>query len=121
MREVVAGVAKKTDKAVKDLTKEVKKLRKQNEKLAETIGNMRENQAWANGEILSALQKRNDVSANTVDPTPDAADEEEEPEVTDAAERRAKNLDVDLADVEGTGSGGRILVEDVETVADEEQ
>ena len=97
-------MAKKIDKAVKDLTKEVKKLRKQNEKLAETIGNMRENQAWANGEILSALQEhlaaRNDALTEAVDLTPDAADEEK-PEATEAAERRAGDLNVDLSDVGG--------------------
>ena len=107
-------MAKKTDKAVKDLTKEVKKLRKQNEKLTETIGNMRENQAWTNGEILSALERlkvRDDVSADPVEPTP---------EVTEAAERRAKDLNVDLSGVEeGSGSGGRVLVKDVEEAAEE--
>jgi hypothetical protein len=35
-------------------------------------------------------------------------------EATEAAERKARELGVDLASVEGTGSGGRITVEDVE-------
>lgn len=117
-------MVKKTDKAVRNLTKEVKKLRKQNEKLTETIGELRQNQAWVSGEILSALEgrltKQDDASADPVDPTPDAADVEE-PEVTEAAQRRAKDLSVDLSSVKGTGSGGRILVKDVEEEAEEEQ
>ncbi len=41
-------------------------------------------------------------------------------EATDAAERRAGELDVDLAAVEGSGAEGRVIVEDVEEAADEE-
>jgi pyruvate/2-oxoglutarate dehydrogenase complex dihydrolipoamide acyltransferase (E2) component len=44
-------------------------------------------------------------------------DHAEEPEVTDAAKRRAKELGVDPTSVEGTGSGGRVLVKDVEAAA----
>jgi large subunit ribosomal protein L20 len=45
----------------------------------------------------------------------------EEVEATDAAERKAEELDVDLASVEGTGSGGRVLVDDVEDLAEGEE
>src|SRR5215212_2990441 len=38
----------------------------------------------------------------------------DEVEATEAAERRANELDVDLGEVEGSGSEGRVLVEDVE-------
>jgi pyruvate/2-oxoglutarate dehydrogenase complex dihydrolipoamide acyltransferase (E2) component len=38
-------------------------------------------------------------------------------DATEAAERRARELGVDLAGVEGTGSGGRVLVKDVEDAA----
>ncbi len=38
--------------------------------------------------------------------------------VTPAAERRAKELGVDLSQVEGTGSGGRITVKDVQRAAE---
>jgi large subunit ribosomal protein L20 len=41
-------------------------------------------------------------------------------EATDAAERKAKELGVDLASVEGSGAEGRILVEDVERAAEVE-
>jgi pyruvate/2-oxoglutarate dehydrogenase complex dihydrolipoamide acyltransferase (E2) component len=49
--------------------------------------------------------------------TEDPETEEEnarEPEATDAARRKAKNLGIDLSQVEGTGSGGRILIRDVQ-------
>jgi large subunit ribosomal protein L20 len=38
---------------------------------------------------------------------------------TEAAERKASELDVDLAEVEGSGSEGRVLVEDVEEAGGE--
>ncbi len=40
-------------------------------------------------------------------------------EATAAAERKAEELDVDLEKVEGSGSGGRVLVEDVEEAGGE--
>jgi large subunit ribosomal protein L20 len=43
-----------------------------------------------------------------------------EVEATDAAERRAEELDVDLESVEGSGAEGRGVVEDVEEAAEEE-
>lgn len=45
---------------------------------------------------------------------------EERVEATEAAERRADELDVDLSEVEGSGTEGRVTVEDVEEEADEE-
>jgi large subunit ribosomal protein L20 len=42
-----------------------------------------------------------------------------EVEATDAAERKADELDVNLTEVEGSGSGGRVLVEDVEEAGGE--
>jgi large subunit ribosomal protein L20 len=43
----------------------------------------------------------------------------DEVEATKAAERRANELGVDLAEVEGSGSEGRVLVEDVEEAGGE--
>ena len=40
---------------------------------------------------------------------------------TEAAERKAKELDVDLAEVEGTGSEEQVVVEDVEDASGEEK
>jgi pyruvate/2-oxoglutarate dehydrogenase complex dihydrolipoamide acyltransferase (E2) component len=52
--------------------------------------------------------------------TEDLETEEEdagEPEATEAARRKAEKLGIDLSRVEGTGSGGRILVRDVQEAA----
>ena len=43
----------------------------------------------------------------------------DEVEATEAAERKAEELDVDLSDVEGTGSEGQVVVEDVEDASGE--
>ncbi len=43
-----------------------------------------------------------------------------EVEATEAAERRAEDLDVDLESVEGSGAEGRVVIEDVEEAAEEE-
>ena len=43
-----------------------------------------------------------------------------EVEATEAAERRAEDLDVDLETVEGSGAEGRVVIEDVEEAAEEE-
>lgn len=131
-------MAKKTEKGLEDLTKQVKKLRKQNEKLAEALEKAREDQAAAHREVLALLEERlpagdaapdgsleeertsEDVPDEPVeaeDRAPDAGDEEG-PEITEAAERRARELGVDPSGVEGTGSGGRVLVRDVEAAAD---
>ena len=44
-------------------------------------------------------------------------EEEEEARATAAAEEKAKELGVDLSQVEGSGKGGRITVGDVEAAA----
>ena len=137
-------MAKKMDKAVKDLAKEIKKLRKENEKLGKTLEKSREDQAESQREILALLEERLTVAdtgedlaeyrgiadenggaataAESSDDVQEAStdaqqDHQEEPEVTDAAKRRAKELGVDPTDVKGTGSGGRVLVKDVEAAA----
>jgi large subunit ribosomal protein L20 len=50
-------------------------------------------------------------------PAPEAS---AEVEATEAAERRAEDLDVDLESVEGSGAEGRVVIEDVEEAAEEE-
>jgi large subunit ribosomal protein L20 len=49
-----------------------------------------------------------------------APKEAAEVEATDAAERRAEELDVDLESVDGSGADGRVVAEDVEEAAEEE-
>jgi pyruvate/2-oxoglutarate dehydrogenase complex dihydrolipoamide acyltransferase (E2) component len=139
-------VAKKTDKALNELAKELKKLRKENEKLAKAVGTMREDHAEYSRKVLALIEERLDardadagetedhphdenggfVTAETAadgdGDVPEASaeaqqDRGEEPEVTEAAKRRAEELGVDPSDVKGTGSGGRVLVKDVEAAA----
>ena len=66
--------------------------------------------------------------AGTIGETPDQEADEDaedrdteedtgEPDATDAARRKAEELGVDLSQVEGTGSGGRILLRDVKEAA----
>ncbi len=135
-------MAKKMDKAVMDLAKELKKLRKENEKLAKAVEKMREDQAESNHKVLALLEERSAaqdagetedhphdenggfVTAETAEggDVPEASaeaqqDHREEPEITEAADRRAKELGVDPTGVKGTGSGGRVLVKDVEAAA----
>ena len=137
-------MAKKSDKALQDLARELKKLRKENEKLAKAVGTMREDQAEYHRKVLDLIEERLSASDSGADVTEDHSHDEnggfvtaetaeaggvpeasaeaqqaqgEEPEVTDAAKRRAKELGVDPTSVEGTGSGGRVLVKDVEAAA----
>jgi tetrahydromethanopterin S-methyltransferase subunit F len=50
-------------------------------------------------------------------PTDGGAGERGEPEATEAARNKARDLGVDLSSLEGTGSGGRIIVRDVAKAA----
>ena len=51
---------------------------------------------------------------------PEPREEDVEVEATDAAERRAEELEVDLESVEATGAEGQVIVDDVEEAAEEE-
>ena len=115
-------MAKKKDKALKSLKKDVARLQKQNDKLAEKIEETREDQAAAVDDLRSLIEERlsaKDVGSSDREVT--SHDGNEEPEVTEAAQRRAKHLDIDLSNLKGTGSRGRILVKDVEAAADAKQ
>ena len=59
-----------------------------------------------------------DETGDVPSPPPDgSAGERGEPEVTEAARNKARDLGVDLSSLEGTGSGGRIIVRDVTQAA----
>jgi pyruvate/2-oxoglutarate dehydrogenase complex dihydrolipoamide acyltransferase (E2) component len=75
-------------------------------------------------EVLSSLQHNPqffreplDTGAETQDASPSPSDEDakhtEEPQATNAATRKARELGVDLSGIQGTGAGGRIVVRDV--------
>jgi large subunit ribosomal protein L20 len=78
------------------------------------------------------VEQRVEVERDTEQPgpsasrTPDAPAEQAEPseegvEATEAAARKAEELNVDLSSVDGTGQGGRITVGDVERAAEDEE
>jgi large subunit ribosomal protein L20 len=67
-----------------------------------------------------AQKKRKRPKPAKAAPEPAAEAETEEVEATDAAERRAEELDVDLESVEATGAEGQVVVDDVEQAAAEE-
>jgi len=111
-------MAKKQKRALKSLEKDVAKLRKRNDKLAEAIGITRENQAAAYQELRSLLEERLPAhDARFIEHEDELRDGDEKPEATAAAVRRAEELSVDLSSAKGTGARGRILVNDVEAAA----
>jgi pyruvate/2-oxoglutarate dehydrogenase complex dihydrolipoamide acyltransferase (E2) component len=60
-----------------------------------------------------------DATRRAGEATEQADEPESEVEATPAAVRRAEELGVDLSQVRGTGSGGRIVVKDVQRAARE--
>lgn len=116
-------MGKKTRKAIKKLTEAVEDFRDQNEELSRKLTVALE----AQSEEIHALTRT--LGSHPGTPDNEAADTladreeleekpEEGPEATEAAERRAEELRVDLSRVEGTGAGERILVKDVEAAAE---
>ena len=67
-----------------------------------------------------AEKKRKGSKPKKAAPEPAPEAEAEEVEATDAAERRAEELDVDLESVEATGAEDQVVVDDVEQAATEE-
>jgi len=49
----------------------------------------------------------------------EAGEQKDRAQATPAAERKAEDLGVDLSQIEGTGSGGRITVKDVTEAANQ--
>jgi pyruvate/2-oxoglutarate dehydrogenase complex dihydrolipoamide acyltransferase (E2) component len=62
----------------------------------------------------AVVDETDDVSGP---PASEDTQERGEPDATEAARNKARELDVDLSGLEGTGSGGRILVRDVAKAA----
>jgi pyruvate/2-oxoglutarate dehydrogenase complex dihydrolipoamide acyltransferase (E2) component len=111
-------MAKKKNKALKGLEKDVAKLRKRNDKLAEAIGKTRKDQAAAYQELRSLLEERLPAQdAGSSEREDYSRDGDKNPEATAAAARRAEELGIDLSSAKGTGARGRILVKDVEAAA----
>ena len=73
-----------------------------------------------NGEPVQKRIKSDELGQQTAATSePESRKLGDEVEATEAAERKAEELDMDLSEVEGTGSEGQILVEDVEDAAGE--
>ena len=66
---------------------------------------------------VSSNTRAPEAPAKQVEETEEVEASEDEIEATDAASRKAEELNVDLSSVEGTGQGGRITVGDVEKAA----
>jgi large subunit ribosomal protein L20 len=66
---------------------------------------------------VSSTVRAPEAPAEQVEVTEEVETSEDEIEATDAASRKAEELNVDLSSVEGTGQGGRITVGDVEKAA----
>ena len=114
-------MAKKKDKALKSLEKDVAKLRKRNDKLAKAVEKTREDQAAAYRELRNLLEERLPLQGlGPAEREVDSQDGDEKPEATEAATRRAGELGIDLSSAKGTGARGRILVKDVEAAANAE-
>ena len=58
---------------------------------------------------------------NDVSVAEEAVESTSEVKATPAATRKAKELEVDLSMIEGTGAGGRITVQDVESAAEQQE
>src|SRR5918997_5743414 len=111
-------MAKKKKKALKSLEKDVAKLRKRNDKLAQGIKKTRKDQAAADKELRGLLEDR--LPAHDVAPLEhesDSRDGLQKLEATGAAVQRAEELGIDVFSAKGTGARGRILVKDVEAAA----
>ena len=72
-------------------------------------------------QALGPADQTTEVADETADasgtPAGGGAEERREPEATKAARKRAEEVGVDLSGLEGTGSGGRIIVRDVARAA----
>jgi pyruvate/2-oxoglutarate dehydrogenase complex dihydrolipoamide acyltransferase (E2) component len=86
--------------------------------------NILEDLARTSEETSTAGERTLEDATATTGDTPqrgadgDAEDQETgEPNATDAARRKARELGVDLSQVQGTGAGGHILVKDVKEAA----
>lgn len=81
-----------------------------------------------NPEIVKDLTRMSEASGQgpgsggsaTLQPTDDGSAEprdDSRPQATEAAERKARELGLDVASLEGTGSGGRVILRDVRRAA----
>ena len=69
------------------------------------------------GEGVEAVLEEEEAVVGEASTPGEAGEQKANAQVTPAAERKAEDLGVDLSQIEGTGSGGRITVKDVREAA----
>jgi pyruvate/2-oxoglutarate dehydrogenase complex dihydrolipoamide acyltransferase (E2) component len=74
--------------------------------------------SWGEQNTITSAETHTDNDASVAE---EAVESESEVKATPAATRKAKELGVDLSTVEGTGSAGRITVQDVDSSAGQEE
>lgn len=74
--------------------------------------------SWGKQNTMTSAETHTD---NDVSVSEEAMESKSEVKATSAATRKAKELGVDLSMIKGTGSGGRITVQDVESAAEQEE
>ncbi len=71
------------------------------------------------GEGVEAGLKEEEAVVGEASTPGEAGEQKDRAQATPAAERKAEDLGVDLSQIEGTGSGGRITVKDVTKAANQ--
>ena len=74
--------------------------------------------SWSEPDPMTSAEKHTDSDVSVAE---EAVEPKREVEATPAAKRKAEELGTDLSMVEGTGSGGRITVKDVESAAEQQE
>ena len=69
------------------------------------------------GEGVEAVLEEEEAVVGEASTPGEAGEQNDKVQATPAAERKAEELGVDLSQIEGTGSGGRITVKDVREAA----
>ena len=69
------------------------------------------------GEGVEAVLEEEEAVVGEASTPGEAVEQKDSAQATPAAERKAEDLGVDLSQIEGTGSGGRITVKDVTEAA----
>lgn len=122
----IARVAAYAREEAEDLWAEAQSIRQQNRgDLGAAASEVADETSSKAEETKESVEESatSDGEARTDTATAEAEPEAQEPEsikATDAARRRAEELGVDLREVEGTGSGGQVTVDDVKKKADAE-
>jgi pyruvate dehydrogenase E2 component (dihydrolipoamide acetyltransferase) len=73
---------------------------------------------WVEPNSMTSAETRTDNDASVAE---EDVESKSEVKATPAATRKAKELGVDLSMVEGTGSAGRITVQDVESSTEQQE